>query len=91
VSALLASVLLARASGTPWAERDGEDLVAFQDDGTLPVVGALLALASAFAAIRRWRWRAGTFGARVRCGATVVLALLFTWSLHVWNLLGWRM
>jgi hypothetical protein len=56
-----------------------------------PVLGALLALASAFAAIRQWRTRAGTFGARVRYDATVLLALLFTWSLHVWNLLGWRM
>jgi hypothetical protein len=30
-------------------------------------------------------------GARLRCGAKVAAVLLFTWSLHVWNLLGWRM
>lgn len=57
----------------------------------LPVLGGVFALASAFAAVRQWRTRAGTLCARLRYDATVVLALLFTWSLHTWNLLGWRM
>jgi hypothetical protein len=57
----------------------------------LPVLGALLALGAAAMAVRQWRRREGTTGARVRYDAIVVLALLFLWSLNTWNLLGWRM
>lgn len=57
----------------------------------LPVIGLLLALGAAVVAIRQWRTKAGTSGARLRYAATVVVALLFAWSLNQWNLLGWRM
>jgi CubicO group peptidase (beta-lactamase class C family) len=53
----------------------------------LPVVAALLTLGAA--AVAQWRRGAGTRAARLRYGATVALALLFTWSLSQWNLLGW--
>jgi hypothetical protein len=42
-------------------------------------------------AVAQWLAGAGTLGARLRYDATLVFALLFAWSLHVWNLLGWRM
>jgi CubicO group peptidase (beta-lactamase class C family) len=57
----------------------------------LPVAGALLTIGAALAAFSNWRLNAGTRGARLRYGAVVVAALLFAWSLNVWNLLGWRM
>ena len=57
----------------------------------LPVLGALFALAAAVMSVVQWRDHAGTRGARLRYSATVVLALLFVWSLNQWNLLGWRM
>jgi hypothetical protein len=34
--------------------------------------------------------RAGTRGARLRYSGAVAVALLFTWSLAQWNLLGWH-
>jgi CubicO group peptidase (beta-lactamase class C family) len=58
---------------------------------TLPVIAVLLTLGAAFAAVNQWRSGAGTRAARMRYGATVALALLFAWSLNVWNLLGWRL
>ncbi|GJG89190.1 FmtA-like protein [Gemmatimonadetes bacterium T265] len=57
----------------------------------LPVVAALFTLGAAVVAVRQWRTDAGTRGARLRYAATVVVALLFVWSLDQWNLLGWRM
>jgi CubicO group peptidase (beta-lactamase class C family) len=57
----------------------------------LPVLGLLLALGAAWFAVRHWRERASTTGARLRYSAMVVVALLFAWSLNTWNLLGWRM
>ena len=58
---------------------------------TLPVIAALCAIGAAYFAARQWSNGAGTRGARLRYSATVVVALLFTWSLAQWNLLGWRM
>jgi CubicO group peptidase (beta-lactamase class C family) len=57
----------------------------------LPVIGAVLTIAAIVMAVRQWRTRAGTTGARLRYDAIVVLALLFAWSLNHWNLLGWRL
>jgi CubicO group peptidase (beta-lactamase class C family) len=58
---------------------------------TLPVLAVLLTLGAAAAAVRQWRGNLGTRAARLRYGATVALALVFAWSLNVWNLLGWRL
>jgi hypothetical protein len=44
-----------------------------------------------YVAARQWRTRAGTRGARLRYSGAVFVALLFTWSLAQWNLLGWHM
>ena len=57
----------------------------------LPVLSTLLTLGAAWTAVRHWRRGVGTRGARLRYGAVVALALLFTWSLNQWNLLGWRL
>jgi hypothetical protein len=57
----------------------------------LPVIGVALALGAAFLAVRQWTRGSSTLGARLRYGVVVALALIFAWSLNVWNLLGWRM
>jgi CubicO group peptidase (beta-lactamase class C family) len=57
----------------------------------LPLLGLLLAVGALYHGVQQWRRRAGTLGARLRYGAVVALALLFAWSLSVWNLLGWQM
>jgi CubicO group peptidase (beta-lactamase class C family) len=57
----------------------------------LPIIGAALAVAAAVAAVWQWMTDAGTKAARVRYAGTVVIAMLFVWSLSQWNLLGWRM
>ena len=57
----------------------------------LPVLGVLCTVGAAAMAVMQWRNRAGTRGARLRYSATVVVALLFVWSLGQWNLLGWQM
>jgi CubicO group peptidase (beta-lactamase class C family) len=55
----------------------------------LPVIGTLLVASAAFFATRQWQLGAGTLAARMRFSAATVVALLFTWSLYQWNLLGW--
>jgi CubicO group peptidase (beta-lactamase class C family) len=57
----------------------------------LPVIATILTLAAVYVASRQWRTRAGTRGARLRYSSAVFVALLFTWSLAQWNLLGWHM
>jgi len=57
----------------------------------LPIIATILTLAAVYVAARQWRTRAGTRGARLRYSGAVFVALLFTWSLAQWNLLGWRM
>jgi hypothetical protein len=57
----------------------------------LPVIGIVLALGAAILALRQWMSGSATLGARLRYSFVVVLALVFAWSLNVWNLLGWRM
>jgi len=57
----------------------------------LPVIGLALTVAAAAATWQVWRQGAATSGARWRLAAMVVIALLYTWSLAYWNLLGWRM
>ncbi|HEU4996923.1 MAG TPA: serine hydrolase domain-containing protein [Gemmatimonadaceae bacterium] len=58
---------------------------------SLPVIATFCALGAAYVAVRHWRSGAGTRAARLRYSGAVVVALLFTWSLAQWNLLGWRM
>jgi hypothetical protein len=57
---------------------------------TLPVIALLCVLGAVYFAARHWRTRAGTRGARLRYSSAVLVALLFTWSLAQWNLLGWH-
>ena len=57
---------------------------------TLPMIALLCILGAVYVAARQWRTRSGTRGARLRYSGAVLVALLFTWSLAQWNLLGWR-
>jgi hypothetical protein len=57
---------------------------------SLPVIAALCALAAIWFAVRHWRGGLGTRMARLYYSGAVVVALLFTWSLAEWNLLGWH-
>lgn len=56
----------------------------------LPVIGCAFAIAALFSAVRHWRTRAGTFGARLRYSGAIGVTLAFAWSLDIWNLLGWH-
>jgi hypothetical protein len=56
----------------------------------LPIVALLCTLAAVYVAARQWRTNAGTGLARLRYSGAVVVALLFTWSLAQWNLVGWH-
>jgi len=58
---------------------------------SLPVVSGILAVAAATAAVKQWRSRQGTRGARLRYDAMVAATVLFLWSLNTWNLLGWHL
>lgn len=57
----------------------------------LPIIATLCTLAAVYMAARQWRLRAGTAASRLRYSGAVFVALLFTWSLAQWNLLGWHM
>ena len=57
----------------------------------LPVLGTVAALVAGVGAAIQWRRRSGTPWLRLRTSGFVVVALLFAWSLHYWNLLGWRL
>jgi len=57
----------------------------------LPILATLCTLAAVYMAARHWRLGAGTTAARLRYSGAVAVALLFTWSLAQWNLLGWHM
>jgi len=57
----------------------------------LPVLAAICVLGAALYALRQWGLDEGTRAARLRFTAATVVAILFTWSLLQWNLLGWRM
>jgi CubicO group peptidase (beta-lactamase class C family) len=58
---------------------------------TLPVLAALCILGAAYFAARQWRMGSGTRMARLRFSTATLVALLFTWSLAQWNLLGWKL
>jgi CubicO group peptidase (beta-lactamase class C family) len=57
----------------------------------LPVVGAVLTAGAAIAAGVRWRSKTGTVTRQWGYTLAVLVCVLFLWSLHQWNLLGWRM
>lgn len=57
----------------------------------LPLVALALVLAAGWLSWKAWRESAGSWWDRLRLTATVVVGLLFAWSLNTWNLLGWRM
>jgi hypothetical protein len=57
----------------------------------LPVIATICILGAVYFASRQWRLGAGTLAARLRFSAATVVALLFTWSLLQWNLLGWKL
>jgi CubicO group peptidase (beta-lactamase class C family) len=56
-----------------------------------PVVGALLTVWAAVAAVRQWRRAVSPLMARVRFTVVVLVAIAFVWSLNTWNLLGWKL
>jgi hypothetical protein len=56
-----------------------------------PLIGVVLMLVGGWFAMQTWRQTSGGFFDRLRLTTTVVIGLLFAWSLHTWNLLGWRM
>ena len=55
-----------------------------------PVLGLVLTLVAAWLVITEWRKGEGSLGTRLRQSVTVLVALLFFWSLNTWNLLGWK-
>jgi CubicO group peptidase (beta-lactamase class C family) len=57
----------------------------------LPVIGTICVLGAVYFATRQWRIGAGTVAARLRFSGATFVALMFTWSLLQWNLLGWKM
>jgi CubicO group peptidase (beta-lactamase class C family) len=64
--------------------------VAFEFALALPVVAAVLAVMAAIVAVKQWIDHVSVTSSRLRYAATVVIVLLFTWSLNEWNLFGWR-
>ena len=56
----------------------------------LPVLGAAAVLLSAVAMGVLWSRGLESPWLRIRYSAGVLVALLFSWSLYYWNLLGWR-
>jgi hypothetical protein len=57
----------------------------------LPVLGTLAAVVAGLATAIQWRRGTATVWSRLLSSGLVVVALLFAWSLHYWNLLGWRL
>jgi hypothetical protein len=57
---------------------------------TLPLVGLVLTALAVLLAVRVWREKFWTRGARVLHTAGVAAALAFVWFLSYWNLLGYR-
>ncbi|NNM32375.1 MAG: beta-lactamase family protein [Gemmatimonadetes bacterium] len=55
-----------------------------------PVLGVLLMLGGAWFTLQAWRQSGGTFWERLRLTVSVTAGLVFAWSLHTFNLLGWR-
>jgi hypothetical protein len=94
VSAALANLVFLVAVGTILGSSGGlleGPLTGLKVALALPLLGLLLAIGAAVVSTRQWRSGVGTRGARLLYSSTVVVALLFAWSLSQWNLLGWRM
>lgn len=56
-----------------------------------PVISCLLVIWAAWLAVAQWRASEGTIWMRLRHSGAVAIAVIFFWSLNMWNLLGWRM
>ena len=56
----------------------------------LPPIGLVLVAISSPLVIREWYQQSGTTARRAWHSALLAVALLFTWSLSVWNLLWWQ-
>ncbi|MEP7383909.1 MAG: serine hydrolase domain-containing protein [Gemmatimonadota bacterium] len=72
--------------------------VLFSDNPTVlkvallfPVLAALFVIWSVWELLGQWVAADGSVWMRVRHTAAVAVALVFFWSLNMWNLLGWRM
>ncbi len=72
--------------------------VLFSDNPTVlkvallfPVLAALFVLWGVWELLGQWIAADGSVWMRVRHTAAVAVALVFFWSLNMWNLLGWRM
>ena len=57
---------------------------------TLPLIGLALTALAVVLAVRVWREKYWTRGARLLHTAGVVAAIAFVWFLNYWNLLGYR-
>ena len=57
---------------------------------TLPLIGLVLTALAVVLAVRVWREKYWTRGARLLHAAGVVSAIAFVWFLNYWNLLGYR-
>ncbi len=55
-----------------------------------PVLLALFLLGALIVGFRQWNAPRVSTGARLRFMGTVLVLLLFLWSLNQWNLLGWK-
>ena len=56
-----------------------------------PLIGLGLMLVGGWYAVQQWRQSTGSLVERLRFTTTVVIGLVFAWSLSEWNLLGWHM
>lgn len=88
--AFLAAVVGLLAALGPWGFL-ATPMTGFVMALALPVAGAMATLVAAGAVGVLWRRGSGTGWLRLRYSAGVLVSLLFVWSLHYWNLLGWRL
>jgi CubicO group peptidase (beta-lactamase class C family) len=83
-----AVVLLA---GADWWHFLTTPMTGFAVALALPVVGALATAISAVAIALLWKDGGATLATRLGYSGALLAAGLFAWSLHYWNLLGWRL
>ena len=86
---LLFFLLLPLLAHDFWAFLSG-NMTAFKTALILPVAGLIFALAASGAAGISWKQLTGGLWTRIRFTAGAGAALVFSWSLYYWNLLGWH-